>query len=113
MDTAINFFSIIFFIVDPKFPIKNAIRRNLLPLVRTEIKIKQNILKCTNPLVIVRSLNGTGEKPAIARRVIHAITPPCEDTFSFKKSVLSTPYNSNIFKPISLKNKCPEYSGYL
>ena len=59
------------------------------------------------PLVIASNLNGTGEKPAIAKRVIQAITPPSEDTLSFKNEVLSTPYNSKIFIPISLKNTKP------
>ena len=62
------------------------------------------MLKLTKPLVMVSSLNGTGVKPAIAKSVIQAMTPPSEDTLSFKKEVLSTPYNSNIFMPISLKN---------
>ena len=35
-----NLFSIIFFIVGPKFPIKNAIIKNLEPLVISEINIK-------------------------------------------------------------------------
>ena len=65
------------------------------------------MLKLTKPLVMVRSLNGTGVKPAIAKSVIQAITPPSEDTLSFKKEVLSTPYNSNIFMPISLKKTYP------
>ena len=65
------------------------------------------MLKLTKPLVMVSSLNGTGVKPAIAKSVIHAITPPSEDTLSFKKEVLSTPYNSNIFMPISLKKTYP------
>ena len=43
------------------------------------------------PLVIVSSLKGTGENPAIARRVIQAITPPSEDTLSFKNEPSSTP----------------------
>lgn len=65
------------------------------------------MLKLTKPLVMVSSLNGTGVKPAIAKSVIQAITPPSEDTLSFKKEVLSTPYNSNIFMPISLKKTYP------
>ena len=35
-----NFFSIIFFIVGPKFPIKKEIIKNLEPLVKAEIIIK-------------------------------------------------------------------------
>ena len=50
-------------------------------------------MKCTNPLVIVSNLNGTGVKPAIANKVTQAITPPSEDILSFKKFVLSTPYH--------------------
>ena len=64
-------------------------------------------MKCTKPLVIVNNLNGTGVNPAIAKRDIHAITPPSEDTLSFKNETLSTPYNSKIFKPISLKKTYP------
>jgi hypothetical protein len=48
-------------------------------------------LKWINPLVIVKSLKGTGEKPAIARRVIQAITPPSDETLFFKKEASSTP----------------------
>ena len=76
---------------EPKFPIRNEIKKNLEPLVINEIIIKYIKLKCTNPLVIVKSLNGTGENPAIANNVIHAIVPPSEDILSFKKDALSTP----------------------
>ena len=65
--------------------------KNLIPLVKKEIITKYKKLKWTNPLVIVKSLKGTGVKPAIASKVIHAIIPPSEDIFSFKKDVLSTP----------------------
>ena len=41
--------------------------------------IKYAKLKCINPLLIVKSLKGTGEKPAIASKVIQAIIPPSED----------------------------------
>ena len=41
--------------------------------------------------MIVSNLNGTGENPAIAKRVIQAITPPSEETLSFKNEALSTP----------------------
>ena len=61
----------------------------------------------TKPLVIVKSLKGTGVNPAIANRVIQAITPPSEENFSFKNEVLSTPYSSKIFIPISLKKTKP------
>tara|TARA_B100002051_G_C16462194_1_gene498999 strand:+ start:569 stop:706 length:138 start_codon:yes stop_codon:yes gene_type:complete len=40
IERVINFFSIIFFIVGPKFPIRKAIIKNLDPLVKREIKIK-------------------------------------------------------------------------
>ena len=91
MENFKSLFSIIFFIVGPKFPIKNAIKKKREPLVKIEIIIKYKILKLMKPLVIVSSLKGTGENPAIARRVIQAITPPSEDTLSFKNEVLSTP----------------------
>ena len=91
IETFNNFFSIIFFIAEPKFPIRKAIIKNLEPLVIKETIIKYNKLKCTKPLVIVSSLKGMGEKPAIASIVIHATTPPSEDTLSFKNDVLSTP----------------------
>ena len=57
--------------------------------------------------MIVRSLKGTGVKPAIANKAIHATTPPSEAILSFRKEVLSTPYNSNILTPISLKKIYP------
>ena len=50
-----------------------------------EITIKYIMLKCIKPLLIVRSLKGTGENPAIASRVIQAITPPSEETLFFQK----------------------------
>ena len=40
IDTDNNLFSITFFIVGPKFPIKNAIIKNLEPLVMIEINTK-------------------------------------------------------------------------
>ncbi len=43
------------------------------------------------PLVIVSSLNGIGENPAIANKVIQVKTPPSEETLSFKNDILSTP----------------------
>ncbi len=33
--------------------------------------------------------------------------PPSDDTLSFRKEALSTPYSSKIFTPISLKNTYP------
>ena len=80
-----NFFSINNFIAGPKFPIKNAIKKNLEPLVNKEIMTKYIMLKCINPLLMVKSLKGTGENPAIASKVIHANTPPTEDTLFFQK----------------------------
>ena len=91
MENFNNFFSKIFFIPEPKFPIRNAIAKNLKPLVIIETIIKYSKLKFTNPLVIVKSLNGIGENPAIANKVIHAIVPPSEDILSFKNDALSTP----------------------
>ena len=44
--------------------------------------IKYKILKFMKPLVIVSNLKGTGENPAMAKRVIQAITPPSEETLS-------------------------------
>ena len=106
IDTFNNFFSINNFIVEPKFPIKNAIKKNLDPLVNKEIKIKYAKLKCINPLLMVKSLKGTGENPAIASKVIQAITPPSEETLFFQNDG-STPQNSKIFIPISLKKTYP------
>ena len=91
MENFKSFFSIIFFIAGPKFPTKNAIKKKRDPLVMREMKIKYKILKFIKPLVIVSNLNGTGEKPAIAKRVIQAMTPPSEETLSFKNEVSSTP----------------------
>ena len=91
MENFNNFFSMIFFIVDPKFPIMKEIKKNLKPLVIKETIIKWSKLKCINPLVIVRSLKGIGENPAIANKVTHATTPPSEDILSFKNDVLSKP----------------------
>ena len=79
-----NFFSINNLIVFPKFPIKNEIKKNLDPLVNKEIITKYPKLKCINPLEIVSSLKGIGEKPAIANKVIHAITPPSEEILFFQ-----------------------------
>ena len=56
---------------------------------------------------MVKSLNGTGVNPAIASNVIQATTPPSEETLSFKNETLSTPYNSKILIPISLKKTYP------
>ncbi len=40
IDIVINLFSIIFFIADPKFPIKNAIIKNLKPRVTKDVITK-------------------------------------------------------------------------
>ena len=85
MDIFSNFFSINNFIVGPKFPIKNATKKNLDPLVNKEIITKYAKLKCINPLLMVNSLKGTGENPAIASKVIQAIIPPSEETLFFQK----------------------------
>ena len=85
MDIFSNFFSINNFIVGPKFPIKNAIKKNLDPLVNKEIITKYAKLKCIKPLLMVNSLKGTGENPAIASKVIQAIIPPSEETLFFQK----------------------------
>ena len=85
IDTFNSLFSINNFIVGPKFPIKNATKKNLEPLVNKEIIIKYIRLKCINPLLIVNSLKGTGEKPAIASKVNQAMVPPSEETLSFQK----------------------------
>ena len=69
----------------PKLPIKNAIKKNLKPLVKKETIIKYAKLKFTNPLVIVKSLKGTGENPAIPSKVIQAINPPSDETLLFQK----------------------------
>ncbi len=45
IDTKTSFFSIIFFIVVPKFPIKKAIMKNLKPLVIKETITKYKKLK--------------------------------------------------------------------
>ena len=80
-----NLLSINNFIVEPKFPIKKAIKKNLDPLVKREIIIKYTKLNCINPLLMVNSLKGKGENPAIANKVIHAITPPSEEILFFQK----------------------------
>ena len=56
------------------------IERNniILPVVRCELKF-------IKPLLMVKSLKGTGENPAIASKVIHAIAPPSEDILFFQK----------------------------
>ena len=52
------------------------IRENISEAQRKDgASIKNAILKFINPLLMVRSLKGTGENPAIASRVIQAIIP--------------------------------------
>ena len=65
--------------------VKKATKKNLEPLVNKEIIRKYNRLKCINPLLIVKSLKGIGEKPAIASKVIQAIIPPSEEILFFQK----------------------------
>ena len=85
MDIFNNFFSINNFIVGPKFPIKNATKKNLEPLVNKEIIIKYIKLKCINPLLIVKSLKGNGVKPAVTSIPNQEIKPPFEENLSFRK----------------------------
>ena len=44
-----------------------------------------NILKWINPLEIVKSLNGSGVKPAVKRMPSQEAKPPFVENFSFKK----------------------------
>ena len=48
----------------PNFKEKYATIKNLKPRANKQIKKKTNILKFIIPLVIVKSLNGNGVKPA-------------------------------------------------
>ena len=79
IETVSSFFSIIFFIAGPKFPIRKAIIKNLDPLVIKEMTIKYAILKCINPLLIVNNLKGTGEKIA---SVASSAAQPFQEGFS-------------------------------
>ena len=47
--------------------------------------INENILKLINPLDIVKSLKGSGVKPAVTSIPNHEIKPPFEENLSFKK----------------------------
>ena len=85
IDNFRSFFSINDFIVGPKFPIRKEIKKNLEPLVNNATITKYNKLKCMKPLLIVKSLKGNGEKPAIASKVTHAIIPPSDEILSFQK----------------------------
>ena len=49
IDTVSNFFSIIFFIAGPKFPIKKAIIKNLEPLVKKRNYNKIKKIKVNKP----------------------------------------------------------------
>ena len=69
--------------------------------------MKKNILKCINPLEIVKSLKGNGVNPAVKRIPSQEIKPPLVENFSFKKFGSSYPYSSNILNPISLKKIYP------
>ena len=51
----------------------------------THIIIKENILKLINPLDIVKSLNGSGVKPAVTSIPNQDINPPFVENFSYKK----------------------------
>ena len=53
IETFNNFFSIIFFIAEPKFPIRKAIIKNLEPLVIKETIIKYDKLKVSMVLSII------------------------------------------------------------
>ena len=77
-----------------------SIKKHLISEEKTKGKNKKNILLISfvhqpgyiyTDCLIVSSLNGTGVKPAIASKVIQAISPPSEETFSFRNEVLSTP----------------------
>ena len=69
-----------------------------------EITIKYAILKFINPLLMVRSLKGTGENPAIPSRVIQAITPPSEETLLNLYKLTDGLLISNNFKKYEVSN---------
>ena len=60
----VPFFSKIIENVFPNFKEQYATIKNLKPRANKQIKKKTNILKFIIPLVIVKSLNGNGVKPA-------------------------------------------------
>ena len=69
----------------PYLLVKNAIKKNLRPLVTIQIIIKKIKLKWINPLEIVKSLNGRGVNPAVKSIPIQEAKPPVVENFSFKK----------------------------
>ena len=69
----------------PYLLVKNATKKNLKPLVTTQIIIKKIKLKWINPLEIVKSLNGRGVNPAVKSIPIQEAKPPVVENFSFKK----------------------------
>ena len=73
----------------PYLYVKNATKKNLKPLVTTQIIIKKSKLKWINPLEIVKSLNGIGVNPAVKRIPNQEKKPPFVENFSFKKFGLS------------------------
>ena len=75
----------------PNLYVRKATKKNLDPLVTIQIIIKKIILKCINPLEIVKSLNGKGVKPAVTRIPSHEIKPPLVENLSFRKFGSSYP----------------------
>ena len=69
----------------PYLLVKNATKKNLKPLVTTQIITKKIKLKWINPLEIVKSLNGRGVNPAVKSIPIQEAKPPVVENFSFKK----------------------------
>ena len=71
--------------LSPYLLVKNAIKKNLKPLVIIQIIIKKIRLKWINPLEIVKSLNGRGVNPAVKSIPIQETKPPVVENFSFRK----------------------------
>ena len=69
----------------PYLLVKNAIKKNLRPLVTIQMIIKKIKLKWINPLEIVKSLNGRGVNPAVKSIPSQEAKPPVVENFSFKK----------------------------
>ena len=69
----------------PNLYVKKATKKNLDPLVKTQITIKKIRLKCIKPLEIVNSLKGRGVKPAVTKIPSQEKKPPAVENFSFKK----------------------------
>ena len=69
----------------PYLYVKYATKKNRNPLVMVHMIINENILKLINPLDIVKSLKGSGVKPAVTSIPNHDIKPPFEENLSFKK----------------------------